>query len=183
MTIRASDQRNPERVDDSVFVININRDQFPPIFTNEPYGTNIVDSQTLNQTIYTVRAQDQDLAGNLVYEAIGVYPAQSFFGVDRNTGNVFTRRNLKEDGIGRESYVLRVITYDDADPRLQDTADVRITVTRNPSTPTWTRQQYQETVNEEYSSVLPVLTVSAVDSDGVSHMLPNIMEWSPLPLL
>ena len=78
------------------------------------------------------------------------------------------RRSLKEDGLARELYVLRVIVYDSADPRLQDTADVTISVSRNPSVPQWSNARYTETVSEDYSLGIPVLSVLATDSDGVS---------------
>ena len=61
ISVRASDQRIPERVDDSVVVVDIIRDRNPPQFIREPYQVQINDNQALNQTIYTVSAVDQDL--------------------------------------------------------------------------------------------------------------------------
>lgn len=60
ISVRASDQRVPERVDDSVVVVDIIRDQNPPVFTNEPYGVTITDNQALNTSIFRVTAFDQD---------------------------------------------------------------------------------------------------------------------------
>ena len=60
LSVRASDQRIPERVDDSVVVIDILRDQFPPVFQNEPYGVAITDNQVANISIYQVSGFDQD---------------------------------------------------------------------------------------------------------------------------
>ena len=63
LAVRVTDQRvNQERVDDSVVTINVQRDQFPPVFQNTPYGTSIVDSHAVNTTVYTsVTAVDADL--------------------------------------------------------------------------------------------------------------------------
>lgn len=61
ISVRASDQRNPVGIDDSVVVVNIIRDQNPPVFISEPYEVSVLDSQTLNTSIFTVRAVDQDL--------------------------------------------------------------------------------------------------------------------------
>lgn len=169
LSVRASDQRVPERVDDSVIIIDILRDQFPPIFQNEPYAFSITDNQPLNTSIFQVSAFDQDLRGDLIYESIGLYPGQSFFTVGRLDGRIYASRSLKEDGLARESYVLRLIVYDSVDTRLQDTADVTITVARNPSVPQWSQARYQTTVSEEYSLGVPVLTVLATDNDGVRH--------------
>lgn len=103
-----------------------------------------------------------------MFETIGVYPAQTFFSVDSISGSVRTIRSLKEDGLGRERYTLRVIVYDSADPRLQDTADVTIFVTRNPSVPQWSEVRYTRTVSEEYPVGEEILTILATDNDGVS---------------
>lgn len=123
-------------------------------------------NHTIRLHIYWFRHQ---LQGPLNFETIGLYPAQTFFNVDRLTGSVFAQRSLKEDGVGRDQYILRVITYDSADPTLRDTADVAISVTRNPSVPRWSESVYRRTVNEEYSMGVPVLTVLATDTDGVCY--------------
>lgn len=60
--MRVTDQRvTQERIDTSTVVVNVQRDQFPPVFQNMPYGVSITDSQALNTTIYTVSAVDADL--------------------------------------------------------------------------------------------------------------------------
>ncbi|WAQ95445.1 FAT4-like protein [Mya arenaria] len=165
INVRASDQRIPERVDDSTVIVTIIRDLNPPVFTNEPYQVSILDSQSINQSIYTVRAVDQDLQGTLMFESIGIYPAQTFFSVNNN-GNVIVSRSLKEDSVGRERYTLRLITYDSADSRLQDTSDVTILVTRNPSTPQFSEFSYSRSVSEAFPLGNAVLTITATDQDG-----------------
>lgn len=106
-----------------------------------------------------------------MFETIGVYPAQTFFTVDRNSGSIRTVRSLKEDGLGRERYTLRMIVYDSADSRLQDTADVTIFVTRNPSVPQWSEVRYTRTVSEDFPLGDDLLTILATDNDGVSFFL------------
>ena len=117
----------------------------------------------------------------MLYETIGLYPAQTFFDVDRSTGNVFVRRSLKEDGVGRDRYTLRVVTYDSADPGLRDTSDLTISVIRNPSVPRWSEASYRRTVSEEYSMGIPVLTVLATDTDGVCTSMLFLMIILPKP--
>lgn len=106
-----------------------------------------------------------------MFETIGVYPAQTFFTVDRNSGSIRTVRSLKEDGLGRERYTLRMIVYDSADSRLQDTADVTIFVTRNPSVPQWSEVRYTRTVSEDFPLGDDLLTILATDNDGVSFLI------------
>ena len=116
------------------------------------------------------------LQGPLMYESIGIYPAQTFFSVNRN-GSVIINRSLKEDSIGRDRYTLRVIVYDSGDPKLQDTADVTIFVQRNPNAPRFTEFSYSRQINEEYPLGEDVLTVSAVDDDNVSELLAFMNEY------
>lgn len=62
ITVRVTDQRvTQERIDTSTVVVNIQRDQFPPVFQRTPYSVSISDNQVLNTTIYTVTAVDSDL--------------------------------------------------------------------------------------------------------------------------
>lgn len=42
--------------------------------------------------------------GRLRYEATGIYPAESFFSIDPDNGDIRVYRSLKEDGLNRQSY-------------------------------------------------------------------------------
>ena len=48
-----------------------------------------------------------DRQGSIVYETIGVYPAQSFFQVDSASGAVFIIQDLKNDERARTLYTVR----------------------------------------------------------------------------
>ncbi|KAK3089813.1 hypothetical protein FSP39_006721 [Pinctada imbricata] len=166
ISVQASDQRTTqERVDNSVVTINIQRDQFPPVFQNVPYGTSMVDTASVNSTVFTVSAVDSDLRGRIAYEAIGVYPAQSFFTVDNVDGRIRLIQTLANDGLYRTSYTLRVIAYDTLVPAQQATADVVISVARNVNPPIFTQQNYQRTVTENYALGIPIISVMATDRD------------------
>ena len=41
-----------------------------------------------------------------MYEATGLYPAQSFFSVNLTTGHVKVSRSLKNDGLARDEYIV-----------------------------------------------------------------------------
>ena len=62
ISYRVSDQRGfNERSDDCAVLVDVIRDNQPPIFTNEPYGVSISENR-FNETIYTdVNAFDNDL--------------------------------------------------------------------------------------------------------------------------
>ena len=66
-------------------IIDVTRNQFAPFFVNEPYEETIQETRPRGDTILTLTAQDQDLIGNLVYEAVTTsYP----FAVNRLSGAV-----------------------------------------------------------------------------------------------
>lgn len=44
------------------------------------------------------------LQGRLQYELMGVYPARTFFGIRRDSGQVYVRTNLTADSTERERY-------------------------------------------------------------------------------
>ncbi|WAQ96420.1 FAT2-like protein [Mya arenaria] len=120
--------------------------------------------------------------GVLVYETIGIYPAEAFFGI-RTNGSVYTYRSLKDDAIGRESYTLRVTVYDSFNPRRRDTADVLIFVCRNQNAPEWTEFEYSAIVTDNCESLgKPVLQISATDADGdaVSYCMVDDMTYDRL---
>jgi hypothetical protein len=75
----------PTRCANTTGTISVVRNQFPPVFFNEPYTRSIAETFTVGATVLSVTASDNDLAGTLVYEAITTsYP----FAVERNTGAV-----------------------------------------------------------------------------------------------
>lgn len=98
--------------------INILQGQSPR-FLNTPYEKELTLSQAVNSTIFTVSAVDDDLQGNLfkhslelsspglvgelVYRAVGEYPAQQFFAI-RQDGSVVVRRSLRDDLLRNTQY-------------------------------------------------------------------------------
>lgn len=89
ITVRVTDQRvTQERIDTSTVVVNVQRDQFPPVFQNTPYGVSITDSQALNTTIYTVSAVDSDLrvSERMDIRGVGVESIEDY-SIHGNPGN------------------------------------------------------------------------------------------------
>lgn len=89
ITVRVTDQRvTQERIDTSTVVVNVQRDQFPPVFQNTPYGVSITDSQALNSTIYTVSAVDSDLrvSERMDIRGVGVESIEDY-SIRGNPGN------------------------------------------------------------------------------------------------
>ncbi|KAL5018741.1 hypothetical protein ScPMuIL_004463 [Solemya velum] len=164
--IQASDLRAPEQFGYSSVIIQIDRDTQPPSFSSATYVVEIDETQAVNSTIITVTATDPDLKSSIVYESIGIYPAQTFFDVKSVNGEVYVLSNLKLDYSARNQYTLQLIAYDQVLPNKRATADVLITVRRNLNYPLFTQSSYQIFVSEAWPVKDAVLNISASDFDG-----------------
>ena len=95
----ASDGRNPPKMSNATVTVNIIRDESSPAFINVPYtDATVSENEAIGTEFYTkVQANDPDIQGEMVYEAVGDVPAPSFFAIDRSTGAISVKANLKED--------------------------------------------------------------------------------------
>ncbi|KAL8559117.1 hypothetical protein ACOMHN_046165 [Nucella lapillus] len=167
LLVTASDQRIPERTATTQVIITVSRDNVVPFFVNTPYFTQITETRAVSSSIFNVFAHDSDLVGEIRYEAIGVYPATSFFAVSPVTGAITVTTDLKNDALLRASYTLTVVAYDNAYASTRATADVTIEVVRNENGPVFQPSAtYQVTVPDEITLGALVLTVTAVDRDA-----------------
>ena len=66
--VRATDQRTPERTDNSEVTVTIRRNQFTVQFTDEPYQVTVQDKRAVGDVIYTVSAFDQDLLVSYLFK-------------------------------------------------------------------------------------------------------------------
>lgn len=68
MSLLAFDQGFPSLVSArALLIVNILRNQNPPVFINEPYSTTISQNQGTFQSIITVTATDADLTVRILY--------------------------------------------------------------------------------------------------------------------
>lgn len=107
MTATDNVSPNPQFSTATVFV-NVLRDRFPPQFTNLPTVIQVQESSNINSTVFTATATDQDLKGTIMYEMIGMFPAQSFFDINPISGRVFLRNGLLSDSLQTSSYVVSI---------------------------------------------------------------------------
>ena len=168
LSIQASDQRVPERIDNAQVTIRVSRNQFAPVFFNTPYRTNVQETRPVGAVVFGLECSDQDIRGEVQYESIGLYPAQSFFNVNITTGVVTLAQSLKDDGFARQEYTLRVVCYDSLVPSQRTSVDLSIGVIRNINSPIFSRSQYVVTIPEDFAQNQPVLNLLATDLDNVS---------------
>ncbi|XP_071105610.1 protocadherin Fat 4-like isoform X2 [Haliotis cracherodii] len=167
LPVRAFDRPILTQEDRSQVIINIQKDQFPPEFLGTPYvASGVSEIGSLGTIIYSgVTARDPDLKGSLVYEATGIYPAQTFFGVNRNDGRINITQDLKNDGLGRDSYTLQITVYDSQMPDVRVTETVQINVVRNANNPLFSQSTYTNTILETHQLAVPVININATDQD------------------
>ncbi|KAL3878042.1 hypothetical protein ACJMK2_035678, partial [Sinanodonta woodiana] len=173
--VNARDQSNPEKSAQATVIVDVTRDQFPPVFQNLPYITSTVESTVVATSIFQVTARDPDLRGQLVYGIIGDYRSPYYFRVDNSSGIIQVNSNLKPEYKTNTPFNLIVTAYDSLSPVKVATATVTINVVFNPSRPIFSLTSYEVTISEYYPLVTSVVQTSAIDSDG------DVVRYSLLP--
>ena len=110
MLITAMDNGRPVRTGEARVILTVKRNQFPPAFSSESYTQTVSENVRNGTGIFTVRATDQDLQGNMVYEIVGISPAPLYFHVNPTLGTVWVKDDLKKDRalqytVSRTSYI------------------------------------------------------------------------------
>ena len=165
-SVEASDQSNPERTATAGVIIDVVRDEQPPVFVSEPYSTSIIETRAIGSQVYQVTAIDTDLRGSIVYGVAGDFRAPYYFDIDSNDGTISVKSDLRLESSSIASYNLIVTARDSLSPAKVATATVLITVIRNPSTPVFGLTAYQTTVSEYLSLGTVIFNISATDPDG-----------------
>ena len=61
MTVRAKDNRSPERYSDSAINVGVTRNDHLPAYQGQPYDTDLSENTKVGGSVFTVIARDQDL--------------------------------------------------------------------------------------------------------------------------
>ncbi|RUS85645.1 hypothetical protein EGW08_006591, partial [Elysia chlorotica] len=176
LSVTANDQRIPGKSDVATVFVTVIRDNQDPVFTLPNYEATIVETSPVSTSVITVEATDADLSGFILYQAIGVYPANEFFDVNAVTGAITVIKSLESDPLGATSYTLRVIGYDSAYASNRATSDVTIRVLRNVNGPIFVPSAtYEITVSETTSIGTGLISVLAQDRDDGDIVTYNLL--------
>ncbi|XP_048248646.1 protocadherin Fat 4-like [Haliotis rufescens] len=167
--VRMSDNGVPQKYTDVSVRVLLRRDSSSPRFINAPFSTNLLDTVAVNTTVMTVTAIDDDLLGAMKYKINEDSLAKAYFGIDADTGRVFTRRRLTLTNV--ERFDVEVTAYDSTYPGNTATtvAAVRISNTQandNTNAPVFSLSDYAVTVYEYVDCGFSILRVTASDADG-----------------
>ncbi|GFS23625.1 protocadherin Fat 4, partial [Elysia marginata] len=134
LNVRVADKRNFNvKSDDCIVNIKVILDS-PPYFNQNNPDRSISEYRGLGE-VTNVVADDNDIKGVIIYNLVGVYPADAFFNVNPVTGSVTLIKSLTQDGLGLGSYTLTIEAYDNARPKRIARRNVVITVARNANGP------------------------------------------------
>ncbi|XP_046561621.1 protocadherin Fat 4-like [Haliotis rubra] len=148
-----------------VLDVTVNQGQYP-VFNQVSYRTSLTEQAPVSSVVFTVTASKQNLAGTMMYELIGVYPAPSFFMVNSTTGDVSIKSDLKTDAAGTAQYDLKLVAYDSSNPSRQATADGTVTVTRNVFGPVFTSNSLQTKVDFDVDIDTWCFPINVTDRDS-----------------
>ncbi|XP_070196566.1 cadherin EGF LAG seven-pass G-type receptor 3-like [Littorina saxatilis] len=140
-----------------------------PVFTSATY--NITIYQNVSSNIGSLDCTDPDLtspenADRIRYRLLGYQPADRYFAVNNQTGQVSLKDDVTGDPTQTQTYTLVVECYDRQNPDLTAQEVVVISVNRNPNCPVFNSAAYSITINENFPVNAFVLIVSASDADG-----------------
>ncbi|XP_052686849.1 protocadherin Fat 3-like [Crassostrea angulata] len=164
--IEAVDNEQSPLTNKKTITITVFRDASPPSFQNLPATITISETRTVGDSVYAASATE-NWRGKIQYEIVGVYPAPSFFDVDKYSGVIRIIRDLKEDRIATEIYTLLIAVYDTKNHNSKATSEVIINVKRKPATFEFSQTIYVVQLPEITpvgSRILQVFPANASDS-------------------
>ncbi|XP_046564129.1 protocadherin Fat 1-like, partial [Haliotis rubra] len=174
-TVYAQDGGTPPLRSQFVTVrINVTRNNFPPVFVNEPYSQSLLATASAGDGVVQVTATDADVEfpfNNVRYDIIGDDNAPAIFQIDESSGQISLRNTFSGDGA--ELYRIRVRARDGGNPRLSDITVVSVNVTRNLRAPVFNTPTYSarilETIN--FGEVFISATAQDLDTSAPNNAL------------
>ncbi|RUS85648.1 hypothetical protein EGW08_006594, partial [Elysia chlorotica] len=149
----------------TVFVV---RNRFGPVFQQDVYERTISENVAAGTSILTVLATEQE--GDTVrYSLLGTLPASLYFVINPVTGVISTNASIVFDSTTRYQMTVRAVDVPTqaASPRVA-TAQVFISVTRNPNAPVFETNYYNRTISEYTDIQASILNVRATDRDPIN---------------
>ncbi|ROT61843.1 hypothetical protein C7M84_020350 [Penaeus vannamei] len=137
----------------------------PPVFEKASYTISVLESMPANSQFLQVTAVDQDTGNNarLTY-TIKEKEFENVFGVFPNSGSLYLKEVLDRET--RDRYVLTVVATDNGTPVSTASTTVTINVLdANDNSPSFSKQVYEFTVEENLGSGAVVGSLSAEDRD------------------
>lgn len=171
LTVGVYDLGVPSRsgTQDANVFISVIRNQFSPVFFNDPYTKDVEQSLSVGSFVLQVTSSDADTVspfGEVTMRLIGDDAGVAYFNFDPLTGDVTVAQRLTFDAA--TFYQLRIEARDGGSPARSATALAQITVLRNLFTPEFDQLFYNTTIDETLQPGQTVVQILASDSDATS---------------
>lgn len=162
--VAATDNGKPQRRVTVQVNVVIKRDEYPPEFANLPNTVNITENQEISIVFFTAIARDPDSVNQKMnYEIAGYPPADQYFQIDKEKGEVSVSKNLKTDrGL---DYILRIGSFAVLKPAQKVFQELTITVKRNVFKPQFEQTSYEKSVKSTQGLGDVIIQVKATDED------------------
>ena len=156
-TVTATDQGSPSLSSTTYLVVHIlDTNDNVPFFSMDLYTETIPESTSVNQTILTVSAGDNDGTANNNVITYSIYSSdQSSFLINSN-GEISLTQMLDFETLSSQTIQFSVVATDNGDPFLSSTTIVRITVTDS---------------NDNYPQVGPIAGASILEGSSIQTVL------------
>ena len=151
----------------NVTVIDVN--EFPPVFTELQYATEIYENHSIGNSVLTVSTTDADSGLNslITYSIIAGNELQHFY-IEPYTGEIIVSRELDYENI--TGYELEIYATDNGDiveTRLNSTVNVTISILDvNDNTPEFMNGSYTADVLENATAGTEIITLLTTDADS-----------------
>ncbi|KAF2364658.1 EGF-like calcium-binding domain [Trinorchestia longiramus] len=144
-----------------VLVLPVN--EHTPFFSQDLYSAQVFENEPALTRVAEVRAVDQDqgVYGQLTYQFVGE-EAHNFFGIDQNSGQIWTTTELDREAISHLSFTIAAV---DGGGRSGFTTLTVSVEDVNDNTPVFDLRKYKALIPANLTSNQVVLKVSAHDAD------------------
>lgn len=166
LKIKASDNGDVQRTNSTnlwIRIDDLNDNQ--PYFQNTIYKGSVLEGESIDTSVLTVRALDDDdgINGQMEYTLINVQQSLPF-SIDPDLGEISVRATLDREI--QPSYLFMVQVKDKGQPSLSATVSVEITVNDiNDNSPKFSPKTFYVTISEDAPLYKQVIHMTANDAD------------------
>ena len=161
VTITASDGTLSSSHDVIIRVVDVNDNA--PVFSQDTYTAVIVEHSSVNTTVTSVSAIDNDSGAN-GRVSYSLANTNTFFSINPSSGEIVVIGDIDRETVTQ--FTFTVVATDGTSPAQRDTAIVIVSVTDiNDNAPTFQQSSYTVRVREDAATTSEILTVLATDDD------------------
>ncbi|GAB1602811.1 hypothetical protein Ahia01_000561300, partial [Argonauta hians] len=168
LIIKAYWKKNPTVFTVALLTITIIKNLEMPYFRpRPPYETSVNDYDAVGTLVFDANATDTSKLDpkSKIYYSLEGSASTSYFIINPFTGVITISRPLTEDLFQPPFYLFNIIAMNQDDPKLRDTAPLKVIITRNDNAPQFSQSTYRVTIPDSTPILRKIFRVTAIDSD------------------